>query len=103
MRPVTDALGTRQLFQKFARRSEKPLKRLTVRSARCHRAKATVLMIDPSVLRGVFSLKATRRRLRRSSCAVGGMKLGLGSGPLPQGVEVSHGGHIHDSVGGDGS
>ncbi len=37
-----------ELFQQFFRRGEKPLKRLTVRSASLHRAKATVLMRGPA-------------------------------------------------------
>ncbi len=40
----SNALTTPELFQQFACRSEKPLKRLTARSASLHRAEATVLM-----------------------------------------------------------
>ncbi len=50
------ALTTPELFQQFAHCGENPLKRLTVRSASLHRAKATVLMRRPSVWCEIFGL-----------------------------------------------
>ena len=52
----TAALATRELSSTVCLPPKKPLKRLTVRSARCHRAKAAVLIRGPKVWREGFRL-----------------------------------------------